>query len=139
MYLTLLEKSVFFSRVLFIVNLVIFLLLIIFSYTVFPVLFMRYCYSVLDCAISMNRCLIICDSNNLSRTSTDSNLRFLQLPLSNSLFVVKVFILKNAGQINPILWDSLDFQQPIFCPYNNFTLVSHSQDHCFFQIFIIVT
>ena len=41
----------FISRVLFIVNLVNFLLLMILSYTVFPVLFKRYSYSALDCAI----------------------------------------------------------------------------------------
>ena len=39
----------FISRILFIVNLVIFLLLMILSYTMFPVLLKRYSYSALDC------------------------------------------------------------------------------------------
>ena len=85
---------------LFIVNLVVFLLLIILSYTVCQVLFTRYCYSTLlqDCSIPMNRCLVRYGSNNLSRTSIDGNLRFLQLPLSNSrLFIGNVYIFKDVG------------------------------------------
>ena len=87
----------FVSRVLFISNLVIFLLLMILSYTVFPVLFTRYCYRALNCAIPMNRCLIRYDSNNFGRTSIDSNLRFLILPLCISLYVGDVFIVKDTG------------------------------------------
>ena len=87
----------FVSRVLFIVNLVIFLLLMILSYIVFPVLFTRYCYSALDCVIAMNRCLIRYGSNNLGGKSIDGNLRFLQLPLRNGPFVKKVFTFKDAG------------------------------------------
>ena len=87
----------FVSKVLFIVNLVIFLLLMTLSYTVFLLLFTKYCYSALDCTIPMNKCLIRYDSNNLGRTSIDSNLRFLQLLLCNSLFIGKVFIFKDAG------------------------------------------
>ena len=101
----------FVSRVLFIVNLVIFLLLMILSYIVFPVLFTRYCYSALDCVIAMNRCLIRYGSNNLGGKSIDGNLRFLQLPLRNGPFVKKVFTFKDAGQFNPISWDSGNFQQ----------------------------
>ena len=87
----------FVSRVLFIVNFVIFLLLMILSYTMFPALFKRYCYSALDCAILMNRCLIRHGSTNIGRTSIDGNLRFLQLLVCNSLFIGKVFIFKDAG------------------------------------------
>ena len=87
----------FISSVLFIVNLVISLLLMILSYTVFPVLFKRYSYSALDCAIPMNRCLIRHDDNKLGRTSINGNLRFLQLLLCNNLFIGKVFIFKDAG------------------------------------------
>ena len=87
----------FISRVLFIVNLVNFLLLMILSYTVFPVLFKRYSYSALDCAIPMSRCLIRHDDNKLGRTSINGNLRFLQLLLCNNLFIGKVFIFKDAG------------------------------------------
>ena len=106
----------FFSSVLFIVNLVIFLLLMILSYTGFPVLLTRYCYSALDCAIPMNRCLIRYGNNNLGRASIDGNLRFLQLLLCNSLFIGKDLIFKDAGQFKPISWGSGDFQQPTFCP-----------------------
>ena len=87
----------FISRVLFIVNLVNFLLLMILSYTVFPVLFKRYSYSALDCAIPMNRCLIRHGDNKLGRTSINVNLRFLQLLLCNNLFIGKVFISRDAG------------------------------------------
>ena len=87
----------FISSVLFIVNLVISLLLMILSYTVFLVLFKRYSYSALDCAIPMNRCLIRHDDNKLGRTSINGNLRFLQLLLCNNLFIGKVFIFKDAG------------------------------------------
>ena len=87
----------FISSVLFIVNLVISLLLMILSYTVFPVLFKRYSYSALDCAIPMSRCLIRHDDNKLGRTSINGNLRFLQLLLCNNLFIGKVFIFKDAG------------------------------------------
>ena len=59
-------------RVLFIVNLVIFLLLMILSYTVFPLVFTRYCYSALDCAIPMNRILIKYGSNNLDTTPIEA-------------------------------------------------------------------
>ena len=59
----------FASRVLFIVNLVIFLLLTILSYTVFPALVPRYCYSALDRAIPINKCLIRYRSNDLGRAS----------------------------------------------------------------------
>ena len=106
----------FVSRVLFIFNLVILLLLMVLSYKVFPVLFKRYCYSALDCAISINRCLIRHGSNNLSRTTVDGNLRFLQLLLCNNLFIGKVFIFKDAGYFNPTSWGSGDFLQPTFCP-----------------------
>ena len=92
-----LKIQCFVSRVLFIVNLVIFLLLMIFSYTVFPVLFTRYCYSALNYAAPMKRCLIRYGSNNLGRVSIEGNLKFLQLLLSNSLFIGKVLIFKDAG------------------------------------------
>ena len=59
----------FASRVLFIANFVIFLLIIILSYVMFLVLFTRHFYSALDCAISMSRCLIRYISNNLGRAS----------------------------------------------------------------------
>ena len=87
----------FISRVLFIVNLVNFLLLFILSYVVFPVLFKRYSYGALYCAIPMNRCLIGHGDNKLGRTSTNVNLRFFQLLLCNNLFIGKVFIFKYAG------------------------------------------
>ena len=87
----------FVSRALFIVNLVISLLLMILSYTLFPVLVTRYYYSALDCASTMNRCLIRYGSNNLGSTSIDGNLRFTQLLLYNSLFIGKVFIFKGAS------------------------------------------
>ena len=74
----------FVSRVLFIVNLVIFLLLMILSYTVFPVSFTRYWYSALGYAIPLNRYLIRYGSNNLGRTSIDSSLRFLPLLQCNN-------------------------------------------------------
>ena len=95
----------FISRVLFIVNLVNFLLLFILSYAVFPVLFKRYSYGALYCtihgalycAIPMNRCLIRHGDNKLGRTSINDNLRFLQLLLCNNLFIGKVFIFKYAS------------------------------------------
>ena len=83
------------SKVLFIVNLLIFLLLMSLSYTVFLVLFKRYSYSALDCVIPMDRCLIRHGSNNHGRTSNNGNLSFLQLLLCNSLFIGKVFIFKD--------------------------------------------
>ena len=86
----------FISRVLF-VNFVNFLLLFILSYVVFPVLFKRYSYGALYCAIPMNRCLIGHGDNKLGRTSTNVNLRFFQLLLCNNLFIGKVFIFKYAG------------------------------------------
>ena len=107
----------FISRVLFIVNLVNFLLLMILSYTVFPVLFKRYSYNALDCAIPTTRCLIRHGDNKLGRTS-----------------IRKVFIFKDAGQFNPISWDRGDLEQPTFfraLKYSNFSLLSHSQVHCF--------
>ena len=67
----------FISRVLFIVSLVNFLLLLILSYTVFPVLFKRYSYSALDCATPMIRSLIRHSDNKLGRTSNNDNLRLL--------------------------------------------------------------
>ena len=82
----------------------------------------------------MNRCLIRHGDNKLGRTSINGNLRFLQLLLCNNLFIGKVFISRDASQFNPILWDSGIFNnQLFFCAlkYNNFSLVSHSQDHCF--------
>ena len=87
----------FISRVLFIVNVVNFLLLMILSYTVFPVLFKRYSYSALDSAIPTNRCLIRLGDNKLGRTSINGNLTFLQLLLCNNLFIGKVFIFEDAG------------------------------------------
>ena len=87
----------FISRVLFIVNLVISLLLMILSYTLFPALFKRYSYSALDCAIPMNRCLIRHGDNKLGRTSIKGSLRFLQLLLCNNLLIGKVFIFNDAG------------------------------------------
>ena len=87
----------FISRVLFIVNLVNFLLLMILSYTVFPVLFKRYSYSALDCATPTIRSLIRHSDNKLGRTSNNDNLRLLQLLLCNNLFIGKVFIFKGAG------------------------------------------
>ena len=86
----------FVSWVLFIVNLVISLLLMILSYTVFSVLVTRYCCSALDCALAMKRCLIMCGSNNPGSTSIDGSLRFLQNLLCNSLFIGKVFIFKDV-------------------------------------------
>ena len=65
----------FISRVLFIVSLVNFLLLLILSYTVFPVLFKRYSYSALDCATPTIRSLIRHSDNKLGRTSNNDNLR----------------------------------------------------------------
>ena len=124
----------FICRVLFIVNLVNFLLLMVLSYTVFPVLFKSYSYSALDSAIPTNRCLIRLGDNKLGRTSI--NLTFLQLLLCNNLFIGKVFIFKDAGYFDPISWDSGDLQQPtFFCAlkYNNFSLISHPQDHCFLE------
>ena len=67
----------FISRVLFIVSLVNFLLLLILSYTVFPVLFKRYSYSALDCATPTIRSLIRHSDNKLGRTSNNDNLRLL--------------------------------------------------------------
>ena len=87
----------FISRVLFIVNLVNFLLLMILSYTVFPVLFKRYSYSALDCAIPTIRSLIRHSDNKLGRMSNNDNLRLLQLLLCNNLFIGKVFIFKDAS------------------------------------------
>ena len=88
----------FISSVLFIVNLVISLLLMILSYTLFPVLFKRYSYSALDYAIPMNRCLIRQHGDNkLDRTSNNGNLRFLQLLKCNNLFIGKVLIFKDDG------------------------------------------
>ena len=131
-----LRVQCFISRVLFIVNLANFLLLMILSYTVFPVLFKRYSYSALDCAISTNRCLIRHDDNKLGRKSINDYLRFLQLLLCNNLFIGKVFIFKDAGYFDPISWDNGGLQQPtFFCAlkYNNFSLISHPQDHCFLE------
>ena len=87
----------FISRVLFIVNVVNFLLLMILSYTVFPVLFKRYNYSALDCAIPTIRSLIRHSDNKLGRMSNNDNLRLLQLLLCNNLFIGKVFIFKDAS------------------------------------------
>ena len=87
----------FVSKVLFIVNLATFLLLMIFSNRLFPVLLKRYSYSALDCAIPVNRCLIRHGSNNLGRTSINDNLRFFQLLLGISLFIGKVFIFRDPG------------------------------------------
>ena len=67
----------FISRVLFIVSLVNFLLLLILSYTVFPVLFKKYSYSALDCATPTIRSLIRHSDNKLGRTSNNDNLRLL--------------------------------------------------------------
>ena len=92
-----LRNQCFVSRVLFIVNLVAFLLLMILSNKVFPVLRKRYSYSALDCGIPMNRCLIMHGSNSLGRTSIDGNLRFLQLLLCNNLFIGKIFLFRDAG------------------------------------------
>ena len=89
----------------------------ILSYTVFPVLFKRYSYNALDCAIPTTRCVIRHGDNKLGRTS-----------------IRKVFIFKDAGQFNPISWDRGDLEQPTFfraLKYNNFSLLSHSQVHCF--------
>ena len=86
----------------------------ILSYTVFPVLFKRYSYSALDCAIPTIRSLIRHSDNKLGRTSNNDNLRLLQLLLCNNLFIGKVFIFKDAGQFNPILRDSEDLQQLTF-------------------------
>ena len=87
----------FVSKVLFIVNLATFLLLMILSNRLFPVLLKRYSYSALDCAIPVNRCLIRHGSNNLGRTSINDNLRFFQLLLGISLFIGKVFIFRDPG------------------------------------------
>ena len=92
-----LRNQCFVSKVLFIVNLVTFLLLMILSNRLFPVLLKRYSYCALDCAIPVNRCLIRHSSNNLGRTSINDNLRFLQLLLCISLFIGKVFIFRDAG------------------------------------------
>ena len=127
------------SRVLFIVNLVNFLLLFILSYVVFPVLFKRYSYGALYCAIPMNRCLIGHGDNKLGRTSTNVNLRFFQLLLCNNLFIGKVFIFKYAGQFNLISWDCGDLQQPTFFrALKYFSLISHSKDHCFLDCNFII-
>ena len=87
----------FVSKVLFIVNLATFLLLMILSNRLFPVLLKRYSYSALDYAIPVNRCLIRHGSNNLGRTSINDNLRFFQLLLGISLFIGKVFIFRDPG------------------------------------------
>ena len=87
----------FVSKVLFIVNLATFLLLMILSNRLFPVLLKRYSYCALDCAIPVNRCLIRHGSNNLGRTSINDNLRFFQLLLGISLFIGKVFIFRDPG------------------------------------------
>ena len=120
----------FVSRVMFIVNLVIYLLLMNLSYTVFSVLFTKNCYSVLHCVIPMIRCLISYGGNNREATSIDGNLRFSQLPLSNILFVEKVFIFKDAQYRGTKgIFNNRLFVRAF--KYNNFSLVSHSQDLCF--------
>ena len=131
-----LRSQCFVSRVLFIVNILIFLLLMILSYTVFPVLFKRYSYSAMDCAIPMNRCLIRHGSNNLGRTPIDDNLRFLQLLLCNSLYIGKVSPLRRPVSLTQYRGTVVIFNNRLFVcalKYNNFSLISSnkSQDQCF--------
>ena len=104
----------FISRVLYIVNLVNFLLLMILSYTLFPVLFKRYSYSALDCSIPMNRCLIRHGDNKLGRTSINGNLRVLQLLLCNNLFIGKVSSLKMPVSLTQYRGTVGIFNNPLF-------------------------
>ena len=69
----------------------------------------------------------------MERAFIDNNLKLLQLLQNNIPLAGKVFIFKEAIQVNPIPSDSGDFQQPTFprvLKYSNFSLVSHSQDLC---------
>ena len=93
-----LRVECFVSRVLFIVNLVIFLLLMILSYTVFPVLSKRYSYSAIVCS--------------LGKFSS------LKMPVSLIQYRGTVGILNNRLFVHALM-------------YNNFSLISHSQDYCF--------
>ena len=119
----------FVSRVMFIVKLAIFLLLLILSYTVFPVLFTRYCYSALDCTIPMNRSLIRYGCINLGRTSIDGNLRFLQFPWAVFCSLGKFSSSKMLVSLTQYRGTVGIFSKWLFVralKYNNFSLVPKS-------------
>ena len=63
----------------------------------FQYIFTRFCYSVLNCAITID---MFDQVRWYGRTSINDNLRLLQLPLI--LFVGKVFIFIDASQFNAI-------------------------------------